>query len=389
MQNAQLTVLPSVIVGMESDGSYVLPRKLVNGLRAYVDAWNGPVVVIMRAGKVADNLDNDLYAVDSLPFRLAVVDDPTPELKKSSVILATAVADQFYLAPLCKRLGIPLVYITELNLRTRLQIMRSGTRNPILRLRRELWNFLHERELVKALRYAQGVQCNGTPTYEAYKNINPNPLLFFDTRSNSDALITEADLKRRLSHRRTGGKLRLAFSGRLVAIKGVDDLLLVAKHLQELSVPFELSIFGDGDRGDAIRKQIGNLPIQMNGVLDFESELQPLMKATVDLFVCCHKQGDPSCTYLETLALGIPIIGYDNDAFVGVQRASGAGWIVPMGKPQEMALFIKQLTVEQIEAASLKSLQFASKHTFKSEFDRRIAHLGAISKSKALIEGAI
>jgi colanic acid/amylovoran biosynthesis glycosyltransferase len=32
----------------------------------------------------------------------------------------------------------------------------------------------------------------------------------------------------------------------------------------------------------------------------------------LDVFVCCHIQIDPPCTYLESYGAGLPIVGYAN-----------------------------------------------------------------------------
>ena len=47
--------------------------------------------------------------------------------------------------------------------------------------------------------------------------------------------------------------------------------------------------------------------VQFRGNLDFKHRLVPLLQNEIDLFVCPHVQGDPSCTYLETMACGVPL----------------------------------------------------------------------------------
>ena len=166
---------------------------------------------------------------------------------------------------------------------------------------------------------AAGVQCNGLPTFRAYNELSSSPHLYFDTRTAASMLATREQIAGRSFGLETGRKLRLIFSGRLTLMKGVDDLLVVAHRLrQSMGDWFELSICGDGDYADQIKRDIvkldlGNV-VKMTGKLDFKTELVPLLKES-DIFVCCHRQGDPSCTYLETMACGLPIIGYANEAW--------------------------------------------------------------------------
>jgi glycosyltransferase involved in cell wall biosynthesis len=101
------------------------------------------------------------------------------------------------------------------------------------------------------------------------------------------------------------------------------------------------------------------------------------MRQEIDLFVCCHRQGDPSCTYLETLACGVPIVGYDNEAFVGLLRICPAGYAVPMDDWQGLAKAIAQLSQSPNELINLarEGISFTKKHAFESEFQARINHV--------------
>src|SRR6202012_4588470 len=105
--------------------------------------------------------------------------------------------------------------------------------------------------------------------------------------------------------------------------------------------------------------------VGMPGMLDFTKELLPFVKEKVDAFVCCHRQGHPSCTYLETMSCGVPIVGYANDAFAGLVDRSNAGWASPINHPRALAARIAQLAArrEEICEHALRSLAFARNHT--------------------------
>jgi glycosyltransferase involved in cell wall biosynthesis len=115
----------------------------------------------------------------------------------------------------------------------------------------------------------------------------------------------------------------------------------------------------------------------MKGVLDFRTELAPLVRDEVDLFVCPHVQGDPSCTYLETFACGVPMVGYDNEAFGGLMTYVDAGWRVPLGDPEAMASAILALDRDRaaIVAKARAARDFAREHTFEATCRRRMEHL--------------
>jgi len=90
----------------------------------------------------------------------------------------------------------------------------------------------------------------------------------------------------------------------------------------------------------------------------------------------CHRQGDPSCTYLETCACGMPIVGYNNQAHHGILASNNAGWAVKMNDIKGMADLIISLNNrrDEIKTKSLNAACFAREHTFEATFERRISH---------------
>ncbi len=115
-------------------------------------------------------------------------------------------------------------------------------------------------------------------------------------------IISRAKLSQRLESFAAGRPIRLAFSGRLIAMKGADHLPRIAAELRRLGVPFEMTICGDGDLRPKIATEVARAGldacVKLPGVLDFAQQLTPLLQDEIDLFVCPHRQGDPSCTYL-------------------------------------------------------------------------------------------
>src|SRR5690606_20352580 len=158
-----------------------------------------------------------------------------------------------------------------------------------------------ERRYEEAVELAAGVQCNGTPTFEAYRHRNESAMLFFDSRVRKDMIVSEEELRRGLARLLTGGPLRLAFPGRLTSMEGAPHLPMVATELKKRGVNFTLDICGGGVLEAELQREIADRQlqdcVQLRGVLDFERELVPFVSESVDLFVCCHPQGDPSCTY--------------------------------------------------------------------------------------------
>jgi glycosyltransferase involved in cell wall biosynthesis len=310
------------------------------------------------------------------------------KLRGAAVVLANLDHSQSGIAQLCATAKVPCVYVSENSLATRRQMVRVSTHNPLVRLRRNIWTTRLEHRLRRAVKCAAGVQCNGTPTYEAYRSINANPLLFFDSRVTGEMLAPDDVLEKRVEKLLAGEPLRLAFSGRLVDIKGVDHLPRVAAALRLRGVPFVMEIYGGGELEPHLRKMIAEMGLQRHvrlcGVADFANELVPAISSGADLFVCCHRQGDPSCTYLETMSCGTPIVGYDNEAFRGVAWQSGVGWTTPMDDPKALAERVARLDGDRpaLAAAARAAKAFAARHTFEETMRRRVGHLLACAETR-------
>lgn len=395
MGNLKLVLLPGLKAKKISADRIVITKKFLEGVNEYQKYWEEEIQIIFEEDiSVSNNLDNITVNIHQLPFQICILNYDSEEflaaLGSGSVVLASVSNKQNKISYYCQQVNVPCVYISELSLKTRFMIIHSSFKNPLLRLRKYLWEILQEKKQINAIRMADGIQCNGTPTYISYQKINANPLLFFDSRITDDMLISNVELNERMQVCLTKGKLRLLFSGRLMKIKGADHLILTAIQLKKLGVDFILYICGDGELFNTMQEMIEKNDLEdyvhMKGVMEFKEELVPLVKNQIDLFVCCHTQGDPACTYLETMSCGVPIVGYANEAFTGLIEESHAGWATPMNRPDILAIKIAKLDSnrELLVAESEKSLAFASMHTFEKTFQNRISHIRGIAEKARL-----
>ncbi len=386
----RLIITPGLRVTRLPGGGLATTMKFIEGVREYARTWPGPITALMQPiDHESDNLDEVKLDGLALGFDVGVVDyrsgDLERELRGAAVCLAAASHGQEHIADVCRRAGVACVITTENTLSTRLQMARASDLSTIRRWRHNLWQYNLERRLRRAIRLADAIQCNGTPTFDAYRALNERALLYFDTRVRDSMLASESNIE----SRGTSGPLRLVFSGRLVSIKGVDHLPEVAAELSRLGVDFTMTICGDGALAPSIRERVAALGlgdrVRLTGVLDFTTELVPFVREKCDLFVCCHRQGDPSCTYLETMSCGVPIAGYDNEAHAGLVRESGCGWAVPMNRPRELATLIAGLAKnrQQVTQHARRALAFAREHTFDRTFARRVEQLLAVVRARA------
>ena len=164
-------------------------------------------------------------------------------------------------------------------------------------------------------------------------------------------------------------------------MKGADHLVRVAAGLRDRGVAFHLTVYGAGDLESRMKRDIQEQQLQhmvdMPGAVDFYERLIPEIKSNIDLYVMLHRQSDPSCTYLETLSCGIPIVGYDNKAFAGILEMADVGCNVAMDDVAGVVEAIQQLDANRgvLAKKSRTAAEFSRRHSFEDTFQHRVDHL--------------
>lgn len=381
----ELLVVPSVDCRSNGD-TILLDKKFVAGMTMYQQLWQGPVRCLMRhnpdfAPAFAENFDRA-----ALPFAITVIGTDAEfsdeDLCGAAIVLGGGDdTRQTGLAHQCKRLSIPCFYGVEYTLKTRLGIIAAENRGAWKRLKSTIWTFQDEYRRRRSFAAAQGLQANGIPAFHSYASRPHRDHMYLDTRLSIDAMAGPEELQRLETRLDRKEPLRLLFTGRLERMKGADHLVPLMQQLRARHIAATLDLYGSGSLWDEIAAAISDNNLQqsvrLNPPLDFETELVHRIKGAFDVFVCCHRQSDPSCTYIETLGCGIPIAGYGNKALAGLLDLADFGWTVPVGNVAALADVIANISTDRsiIAKKAAAGLDLARQNAFETVFQGRIAHL--------------
>lgn len=387
-----LVVVSSAPIAPDGERFY-MDIKAIEGLKLYARYWPGRVRSVARIGDIGQIPFGRWYETAELPFEvLSLPTDATaaaaaPFAAGAAAVLASG--DNHRDLDFVDVVEAPVVFVIENPMWTTYDIIRLSGAPVVRRLRTLVWLLLNERRRRRAFRRAAGIQANGTPAFEAYRRVNADPLQYFDTRLSRDDFIGRDGADAKAERILAGQPLRLAFSGRLEPIKGADHLVPVMKALRRAGpCAVTLDVYGDGSLRGEMQRQIDAAglgeSVRLRGALDFETELVPTMKQSVDAFLCCHRQADPSCTYLETLGCGTPIVGYLNNAFAGVLTLGPCGAGVPMDDIEGLAAAIRRLDADRPRLAGLirGAAEVAGTRLFEDVFAARIEHLRRVSAQR-------
>jgi glycosyltransferase involved in cell wall biosynthesis len=382
----ELILLPPLKAQRGPDGTLRLTKKYIEGTAEFARFWPGRITSLVAVTD-APSTDMDLEVVDLDAAEPRIEPRPADgpalaeRLGRADCVLAHLWRYEALAAAACSRVGTPIHFISEYTPRTEAQIIDAETSNPILRFRRKLWMRRSEIVRRRMLRdHAAGLQCSGTPAWDHYRPFCANAHLFFDNRVRAAHVMGDAALAAKCAGLLEGRPLRLVFGGRLVAMKGVLDLPRVARSLIGAGVDFTLDIVGSGPLEEPLRRAVaalGDARVRVRPPMDFRTGWTPFLQREADLFLCCHPQGDPSSTYPEVMSCGVPIVGYDNEAWRGVRREAGAGWVVPIGDVAAMADRVAALHADRgaIAKAARDGRDFAARHCFERTAEGRMAHL--------------
>jgi glycosyltransferase involved in cell wall biosynthesis len=388
----ELLILPSLHGWLGATGRLVVTRKFLTGAAEFARHWPGQVTTLIHKGDTSSG-DFDPVEVGSSEDGVAIETRPTDRtalrarLSKAAVVLCLLSRAELPTLRLCRDLGVPVVFISEYSPLTERQILDAEFgMHPLRRLRRHLWLWRTERMRRAALPLADGLQCSGTPAWHAYGDLCRDTMLFFDNRVRAAEVADDAVLAARAERLRRRNPLRLVFGGRFVAMKGVMDLPRVAADLRRRGVAFSMDVIGDGPLAAPLRARIteAGLDPQMRvlGPQDFQTGWLPSLRLNADLFVCCHPQGDPSSTYPEVMSCGVPIAGYDNEAFRGIVAQSGTGWLAPLHDAAALAGEIAGLDAdrEALVDAGRRARDFGAACSFEVTYRARAVHLVRLSR---------
>ena len=360
------------------DGILCVDRKFHTGMLAYCAALGGGLTTVHPLA-TQDYIGIDMIEIplDALPYAVLIVDPdgdlgPFRLLIESSTLVYGMGLSFERIARAC---GVPYVMVAEYDLKTRIVVATSQVRSAVrksVRAARVAWDYY--RHFVPDAKRAAAIHCNGYPICDALQPVNPNRLLYLDSRMSKDMVVASEQLRCRLLNRRSR-PLRLLFSGRYEPLKGALDVVKVGISAIRRGLHVEMHTYGDGSQKGEMRRLVESAGMTAQIMVHDAIAYPELVEISrgFDVFVCCHIQGDPSCTYLEAFGAGLPIVGYDNRMWRRLCQESGAGLSARMHDVEAVVSGLKSIQSQSglLEKLSLWAREFALSHTFDREFAKR------------------
>lgn len=372
-----------------TNGELIVDRKFHVGMLNYCEALRAEVLSVNPLARPGERvMDPVSIPLSQLPYKvhglgLDARGRPFEEDRRALDALiarsALVVGYGYDTTQMTRRHGTPCIVCLEYDLGTQLTVASSFARNPI----RAAWSMLrctqdYVFKMIPAMKSAREIHCNGYPIFAAAAAYNARRLLYLDSRMSSEMVIPAETLRDRLAVRRQR-PVRLIYSGRYERMKGALDAVKAAAICRQRGLEFEMDCYGQGGLASEMRAvaAAAGPSIRVHDAIPFPELVRRTHDA--DLFICCHIQSDPSCTYLESMGAGLPIAGYSNRMWAAMAEASNAGVVTAHNSPAAMADEIERLIArpDDLDQMSCRARDFATRHTFEMEFQRRTDAINA------------
>ena len=298
----------------------------------FAQGWPGRIVVSAPSSSGGGTALGEAVPSDQLEFDLLLDRAPSDAaaLVDPAVVLALHAPANYALSAWDPTMRT--VFTLENGLRQRLRVELLQARSALSRARITAGIVRRAPAFHRSIRRAAGVQCNGYASWSAHRHLSRSPMLFFDHRVPGEVIAAS-----RAVEPSTEAPIRLGFSGRHIPIKWTASRRTAGRgtacsrprrhddHVRRRRPPA-------GDRARRGTRRHPRRSPAFRGGMD-----PPSVRDNVDLMVLPYPQADPAGTYLESFALGVPVLGFAHEAFSPFARDHGAGWEVPVGDTAALA----------------------------------------------------
>jgi glycosyltransferase involved in cell wall biosynthesis len=215
-----------------------------------------------------------------------------------------------------------------------------------------------------AVRYCNLVMLKSSALVADFGKGKPNVKNFYDTAHDLSFVLSDEAFQQKLQLCRSDKPtIRLVYFGRLVAYKGIDDMIeatrIVAEKLSHAGDVRQvtLDIIGAGEMEQALRDQVvaNNIEsrVTFHGAVNYGQALSDKLK-TYDFLLAAPKSEDTPRSVFDAMACGLPIIGYDTYYYKNLEETGAVQtvtWLSPTALAHNMIRNARQFAIDNTQTS--------------------------------------
>ena len=365
-------------------GTIATNAKFAEVLHEYGNRWPGEVDLLLEHRTDRAPIEVVEMAIDDLPVNVVEVDRHAlhPGLFPDGAIVYAVLEGGFrHLAKHVSNADRRLVRGCDVPANVTGESLVSEGRSLPRTIRAMKWVYGEIHDQRREVSDAAALHSNQYPAYDFFAKQARARHVFIDNPLRLTDLPDPVQRSARFERLAAREPLRLVFSGRLDPMKNPLDLAEIARELSARDVPFLLDVFGDGPLRGALQQALHehqlDAQVRIHGFVDFRTVLLPFLQDIADVFVCPHRQGDPSTTYVEMMCSGVPIVSYPNTATRLLNEHHGIVTLTNEMTPASMADELRRVHLQRGELihSSYQGYDFGSAHTVEVCYQGQVDHL--------------
>lgn len=366
------------------DRTIATNAKFLEVMHEYGHRWPGPIDLLLERSTQRRAIEVVEIPLDDLPVTPVEIDRNALHsglFPADAVVYCVLEGGFRHLAQHVSNADRRLVRGCDVPANVTAESLAAEPRSLPRRLRAKMWVAGEIRDQRREVSQAAALHSNQYPAADFFAKQARSCHVFIDNPLRVTDLPNAAQRAARFERLLAGGPLRLVFSGRLDAMKNPVDLAAVARELRAREVPFEFDVFGDGPLRAELERKVADDGLggqfRVHGFVDFRTELMPFLNDTADVYVCPHRQGDPSTTYVEMMCSGVPIVSYPNTAVRLMRERQGIVILATRMTPAALADELRRVHLQRAElvTASRDGYEFGSTHTVEVCYQGQVEHL--------------
>lgn len=173
---------------------------------------------------------------------------------------------------------------------------------------------------------------HGRETFDTYAPFNRNPHIVHDIHIKKNDHLDAGGVADKIASCRDG-PLKIAYAGRVDAMKAPLDWIAALERLAQAGIDFRAVWLGDGDLHHSLVNRIGlsglGDRVRAPGHVDRDAVLNAMREAHVFLF--CHTTPESPRCLIEALLSACPLLGYGSAYAQDLVSSHHGGILVPIG----------------------------------------------------------
>nr|WP_277923062.1 glycosyltransferase [Sphingomonas sp. CARO-RG-8B-R24-01] len=218
---------------------------------------------------------------------------------------------------------------------------------------------------------------HGADCYEAYARYSARPMLVHNIHLSPASRIQPSELQAKAVSALAPRSLKIVYTGRVHADKGVRDWIDTLHQLRRNGTAFQARWLGEGPELEYARAYVDELGLQAS--IEFaghHADREALLAEVrgADVFLFCHMTSESPRCLIEALLSGTPIVGYDS-SYPADLISKHAGGVLTPRNPVALAAAVSSLDADRPQlqalfaAAAMDGYPFTDEDVFRHRAD--------------------